>query len=243
VAESLIGTLELLSDRSMPGFRRRMLGEWVLRSGLGATGRANSVWPTGDPGVPVASAVDEAERWYREQGLRPNFQLFAGTDSELVAELDRRGYGGREGAVVMTAELSDLVFAPDPPGVQLVSEAEPSEHQFVLMDDVDRMAELTAADLDRRFIAVLDSAGGLLGGGVAVRDGAWVGVFAMKTLPEARRRGVATRVLEEIARWSEVTGAERMWLQVVGTNSAARALYRRAGLVDSHLYQYRHHAD
>ncbi len=241
--ESLSPTLEVLSDRSMPGFRRRGLGDWVLRAALGATGRANSVWPTGEPGVPVEEAVDQVEDWYAALGLAPVFQLFDGADPGLVAELDLRGYADREGALVMTGEIRRLSLPPGPTGVRAVLEAEAPPHHRVLMGDDVRLAELTAADLERRFVTVVDGENGLLGGGVAVLDGPWVGVFAMKTLPGARRRGVASRVLAEIGGWALASGADRMWLQVMGSNAGARALYRRVGLVESHSYGYRRAGD
>ncbi len=45
------------------------LGSWLLRADGGFTGRANSALPLGDPGLPLAQAVDEVEAWYRARGL------------------------------------------------------------------------------------------------------------------------------------------------------------------------------
>ena len=47
------------------------LGNWLLRAAEGFTGRANSALAVGDPGLPLAGAVDEAEAWYRARGLPP----------------------------------------------------------------------------------------------------------------------------------------------------------------------------
>ena len=47
------------------------LGSWLLRADGGFTGRANSALPLGDPGLPLAGAVDEVEAWYRARGLPP----------------------------------------------------------------------------------------------------------------------------------------------------------------------------
>src|SRR4051794_26023858 len=50
---------------------RAWLGRWLLRAAAGFTGRANSALPLGPPDRPLADAVDEVERWYRERRLRP----------------------------------------------------------------------------------------------------------------------------------------------------------------------------
>ena len=47
------------------------LGSWLLRADGGFTGRANSALPLGDPGLPLAGAVDEVEAWYRAAGCHP----------------------------------------------------------------------------------------------------------------------------------------------------------------------------
>ena len=95
-------------DRATAGVARASVGEWILRSSLGETGRANSCAPIGDPGRPVAAAVDTVETWYGECDRPVTFQLFDDTDIDVRRELDRRGY--RTGAVtdVLASALDDL---------------------------------------------------------------------------------------------------------------------------------------
>lgn len=50
------------TDRATPGLERRPVGEWILRHGLGETGRANSATAHGDPGLSVPDAVDVGDR-------------------------------------------------------------------------------------------------------------------------------------------------------------------------------------
>lgn len=57
-------------------------------------------------------------------------------------------------------------------------------------------------------------------------------VFAVYVAPEARRRGVARRLLREIiARTGAVPGVEQIRISVVTENIAARALYHALGFV------------
>ncbi|NDH10813.1 MAG: GNAT family N-acetyltransferase, partial [Actinobacteria bacterium] len=79
-------------DRATPGVVRAFVGEWIVRSSLGETGRANSCAPIGDPGRAVAAAVDMVETWYDECDRPVMFQLFDDTDIDVRRELDRRGY-------------------------------------------------------------------------------------------------------------------------------------------------------
>ena len=95
-------------DRATPGVVRAFVGEWIVRSSLGETGRANSCAPIGDPGRAVAAAVDMVETWYDECDRPVMFQLFDDTDIDVRRELDRRRY--RTGAVtdVLASALDDL---------------------------------------------------------------------------------------------------------------------------------------
>src|SRR5664279_2894578 len=49
--------LEQTMVEGWPPLRRAELGGWLLRAGAGFTGRANSVLPLGDPGIPLTEAV------------------------------------------------------------------------------------------------------------------------------------------------------------------------------------------
>ncbi len=230
--------LESLSDRSMPGLRREQIGDWLLREALASSGRANSVWVRGDPGCAVSTAIDQAEHWYGRRDMTPIFQIFDGNDPEIGHELDSRGYRTVTGAVVMTADLESLDSAGPTAGRSASSES-PDRSFVSLVGDDDRLAETVMTPLDKCFVTVFDDDGGLLGGGLGVIDGRWLGVFAMNTRPEARRRGVARRVLRDLIKHGRHEGATTSWLQVMPTNGAARALYRSVGFVDSHVYHYR----
>ena len=50
----------------------------MLRASSGYTQRGNSVVPLGDPGMPLADAVSEVERWYAARSLPAKFGRGAG---------------------------------------------------------------------------------------------------------------------------------------------------------------------
>jgi ribosomal protein S18 acetylase RimI-like enzyme len=66
-----------------------------------------------------------------------------------------------------------------------------------------------------------------------------VGLFEIGTLPSRRRRGLATAVVERLLAWGERQGARAAYLQVMGVNAPARALYARLGFTEAYRYWYR----
>jgi GNAT superfamily N-acetyltransferase len=64
----------------------------------------------------------------------------------------------------------------------------------------------------------------------------WLGLFAIETVPSARRRGLAGQALGVLARWARSEGAEHAFLQVEQHNSAAVTLYAKLGFSTHHRY-------
>jgi N-acetylglutamate synthase len=67
----------------------------------------------------------------------------------------------------------------------------------------------------------------------------WGGLTAVEVDPDCRRSGLGTAVTAALAAQGAARGAERIFLQVVEDNTAARALYARCGFADRHRYHYR----
>lgn len=58
------------------------------------------------------------------------------------------------------------------------------------------------------------------------------------TLPESRRRGVASATITALASWAGEQGTTGALLAVQESNAPARALYRALGLVEAGAYAY-----
>lgn len=94
-----------LERAAAPGWRaaeEERLGDWLLRAAGGFTGRANSALPVGDPGMPMAEAVEATCRWYRARGLPVKIAVSYPTGlperSELSRILDDLGWAIRADA-------------------------------------------------------------------------------------------------------------------------------------------------
>ncbi|SCE92689.1 Acetyltransferase (GNAT) family protein [Micromonospora matsumotoense] len=113
---SAVVELELAADEAWPAPVRGRLGDWLLRSADGWTGRANSALPVGDPDRPLPAAVDAIERWYAGRGQPAMVNTPLPLAVPVGAELDARGWTARPLTLVQTVPLTTLRAAAPPPG-------------------------------------------------------------------------------------------------------------------------------
>jgi N-acetylglutamate synthase len=74
--------------------------------------------------------------------------------------------------------------------------------------------------------------------GVAAYGDDWVGFRSIEVAPELRRQGLGVAVMAALLEWGAERGATTAYLQVLGDNVAALALYDRLGFVTHHAYRY-----
>ena len=235
--------LDRLADRGWPALEREQLGGWTLRAAGGVTNRANSVLTSGV--VPeVESAVDRAERWYHERGLPAVFQVSPASPPALAAELGRRGYREHSRTDILVADREEV--AATAPAAEVSVAAAPPAGWLDAWWAVDGRG----GDAER------DIAGRILSGGPALYAWAsaadatpiavarlalvddWAGLYAVATLPEARRRGLARALAVALANEAGGRGVRRLWLQVLADNAAAHALYAGLGFRPASHYAY-----
>jgi N-acetylglutamate synthase len=192
----------------------RPLGEWVLRSGVTPVqiARAGSVLAMGDPGMPVAEAAAAVVAFYDS------------LDRPAWAQVE---VGGEIEAVLVS--LGWLRARPD--------EAD-SVYLLVPVSRLQRglpvQGEVSLAVDDPRAVATI----GALARARGAIDGDWLGLHDIWVAPEARRQGLALRVIAELVDWGASLGATTAYLQVRGDNAPALALYERLGFEPHHTYRY-----
>jgi GNAT superfamily N-acetyltransferase len=108
--------LERVAASGWPAPEQDRLGDWLLRAAEGWTARGNSALPIGDPGHPLAAAVDAVQEWYRARQLPPKIAIADPVGGRLTAELTRRGWAPSPPTLVQTAALPAATTAalPDP---------------------------------------------------------------------------------------------------------------------------------
>ena len=75
--------------------------------------------------------------------------------------------------------------------------------------------------------------------GLGVLDGPLLGLFDLITHPLARRKGIASNLVEEICQWANKRKARTCYLQVAQNNTPARSLYATMGFKPAYRYWYR----
>jgi GNAT superfamily N-acetyltransferase len=74
---------------------------------------------------------------------------------------------------------------------------------------------------------------------LAVGGAGQTGLFCMTTRETFRRQGVGGALVGAVGAWAAELGDERVYLQVMRDNEAAKGLYRKAGFTQAYDYHYR----
>ncbi len=192
------------------------LGAWTLRWSEQSTARrANSVLAIGPPGIidPATDPVTAVEAHYDRLGRRPIAAVLPDSDEEALFRA--RGW-------TLESHETDSLF-------QIASVAMARRG----LADRPAYAVTVDEDGDRATARVGDEATGLASLGQS-----WVGMRAVCVSPERRRRGLGLAVVGALLDWGAERGATTAYLQVLGENQPALALYARLGFATHHTYRY-----
>jgi len=195
-----------------PDLTTEPMGEWVLRTSETSTARrANSVLAMGDPGT--ADPVTEVARFYEARGRRPIAAVAA--DSPEVELFRDRGW-------VPESTDADTLFQ-----IASVSGALRALH------GVDASSATVEEQGDLAVIRL-----GEVASGVAAYADDWVGFRSIEVSPDHRRKGLGLAAMAALLEWGAERGATTAYLQVLGQNAPALALYERLGFTTHHAYRY-----
>lgn len=253
VPAATILLIETLAANAWPPEQSVVFDGWRLRSARGVTRRANSVWPNAGNGVAgVEDKLAAAEQYYAALGQPAIFQICdAAEPAGLDALLAARGYGANSHTHVQTASVQTLLQTLPPLRLRPQFEIEVSEEfdpnwftLYCASEEVEGRAAAVRRSILQRIepahgFALLRSGAEPVAVGLGVAEGGWLGVYCMATLPAYRRQGAASAILRTLAIWSQLYGAENVYLQVMVHNVDAQQLYAKAGFVTAYNYHYR----
>lgn len=243
--------LQELMVAGMPPLRSEWLGRWLLRESSGYTGRANSILPLGDPGVPLSDALTFVERWYAGLGRVPLLQLYGpdgfvvGNDVVGAAALDA-GWTAYQRTLVMTASVDSLATAlapaSSPAALEFSVRSSPDEDWWAGAMSREQTHRDTAAPIfaqvsDGEYLTLTAQSEVVAVGRIAYSPG-WAGVFSVHVSAAYRRRGLASEAMAVAARRAQARGIRSMYLQVSRDNVAAVRLYESLGFAIHHEYWY-----
>ncbi|MGI9157901.1 MAG: GNAT family N-acetyltransferase [Marmoricola sp.] len=220
------------------------LGDWLLRSTGGSTGRTNSVLPLGDPGLPFDEALTRVLEFYAER-KRPAWAQVV-VDSPVHLALEERGWTrarpDEADSEVLLASVAQARRALQPPlGSPLVTRADRLDRGWLAGNDRALASYETVRHQletnDALFAAVV-SGERVVARGRATYDDDWVGLTDLYVEPERRRSGLATVVLTDLLEWAAERGASTALLQVLADNEPAQRFYAVLGFRRHHAYRY-----
>lgn len=236
------GAMQRVCWAGWPAREVDRLGEWALRAHGGITGRANSAMAVGDPGRPVAAALDAVREWYAARSLPALLQLPLGDPANRA--MADQGWQRLHVTVVQVAPVARLLeTVPDRDDLRAVLAPVPSADWRALMHDLDpddpesHLEILTGPERVRFATLYLDDEP--VGIGRVSVEGEWAGITSVDVSPATRRRGIGSAVMRELLAWASGQGAVASYLQVRAANASALRLYAALGYVTHHPYCYR----
>lgn len=215
---------------------------WFYLASGGVTGRVNAVWPLSWTGDTLDAAIDDVEAWYAARGLLPRFKLTDGAyaPDELPEALTRRGYESVMPTLIMTAPIAPSAATSN----VLLTEHLPPAFDAVLRETAkdeseynERLSIALRAPQPATF-GMIERSGRTAAIGMSAATGAYAGIFLMRTTPDARRQGLARRILNALLAQAHGWGARTAFLQVDADNNPAIALYESEGFTRLSAYRF-----
>lgn len=197
-----------------PDLETEPLGDWVLRHSATSTARrANSVLAMSPSGVP-----DDYERvlaFYEAHGSRPIAAVVP--DSAEDALFRGHGWG-------LESHDADTLFQIA--GVSQALRALRGSRRARPPATYEEAGDLVTVRIGDR------------ASGVAAYADDWVGFRGIEVAPEHRRQGLGLVVMDALLEWGAERGATTAYLQVLGDNAPALAMYEQLGFTTHHAYRY-----
>jgi N-acetylglutamate synthase len=230
--KALLPEIEAAALRGWPALETMAIDGWLWRHTSGGSVRANSVATLQFTGPNAERTIDQMEALARSRSTSVCFAISdVAAPADLDARLAQRGYHRGDNHVTMAKRVDPNAAAPD--GVTVAATPSPGWLAAYLSGlSLDRRA-MAPRILERlpksaTFVAANDG-GRIISSGLTIPDGAVASIQCMATLPDARNRGGARRVLAAVQASAAIAGATTLYLQTGADNTAARGLYSSLG--------------
>lgn len=218
------------------------LDGWLLPFDNTTISRAKSAVPLRHNNIDIAM-LQPIETRYAARGLQAAFRVADVPGlSNLHAELARLGYQAQQPSLVQVGTVRQMRQAclEEPASVSPTpTPAWAAAYLAEGFDPVDGAHRVKALSRNPHLVfASIQEDGVALAAGTAAFSQGWASIHGMRTVPNSRGRGLASRVLAGLADAATDRALERVFLQVEEGNSAALALYRRVGFITAWRYHY-----
>lgn len=236
--------MEQAAARAWPSTETQTVDGWIWRSSGAGSRRANSVLPLAFSGRDLGAAIARVEQLYAARGQRSYFQVSTIAEPDgLDASLAARGYTYEEPVLLMAKPLP-AVAPPIPPSVE-IAPGVTDDWFAVYGSTLEPMRRANAPQTlarvpDKRAFLLVRRDGVPLASALCVVSPDAVAVIeCVATEASHRRTGAARIIMDALEAWAVGAGATTAALQVVESNTPARALYEARGYISVGRYHYR----
>lgn len=258
VRNSDIRAVEWATALAFPGVHHQWVDGWLVRISDGVTERSNSAVPLEPHTAFNPVPLDAIRKVFHRHGLPVQLEVpdrIARTAFDLPGIWDR----GPE-IVVMTRDITQqpelldehIAAAAAATGIQglqweVTDQASPQWlglYHFRGKPLPESTLQLLCTQIQGRMgfgqIRVDGQVVAITRGTITSSpDGrVWLGYSAVEVDARWRRRGLATLLGLVMVQWGHRMGASHAYLQVIESNDAGRALYRRLGFGEHHRHRY-----
>jgi hypothetical protein len=237
VAE-LVRSLQERAARAAPAQHTRDEGGWLLRHAPGCGWWMGTVLAHAQVSATgLTRAIEVAEDFYAGHGVTASFQITPGVGpAGLDLVLAERGYRRSASISLQVALAGDVRAAAPDSGPRVEVSDRPSPGWLASRGDSPAEQEMLRRVRQPSVYACATIGGEIVAVGRGVADSGWTGVFGLATLPQARGKGAASRILATLAGTFQTS---RLYLQVERDNTTALRLYERMGFSELAVFHYR----
>ena len=210
---------------------------WRLFAADGFTRRVNCATAVGDPDTSPAARTALSD-WLTARGAAPVVRVTPLVGRTTVkAVVADWGYHSVDDTVVLTAPVRP---GPETGAVRIVDVA--SGEFFADLSGFNGRKASSEPAWQRLLERVADRSAGLwipgVGVGLVVASGGLAGVYSVAVAERERRQGHASDIMAAAHWWAADAGCDTIFLQVLGTNAPALAMYATLGFSERYRYQY-----
>ena len=242
IADEDIASLERATLDAVAPLEVLEMADWLLPLDRSTIGRAKSAVPLRHDGI-SADALDAIATAYHHWGIEARFRVADLPGLGNIHQcLRAMGYTPHQPTLVQVGLVSALLAVPVSATARVdtvPSDRWASVYTASGFDAVDGAHRVQALSRSQYAIyAATDHGEQAMAAGTASLSHGWACIHGMRTVVAARGQGLASQILHSLAEVAAQRGLKRVFLQVEEVNTAAKALYARAGFQTAWRYHY-----
>jgi len=243
----MIKKIEEFSMNAFPALSTVLVNGWVLRFSDGYSKRANSINLIYECSIDILKNIQICEDMYKRINLDTVFKLTEKEDNhEIDSILSERGYENVAKTNIMVKEIAKFKINQEEKQDAVIYKELRNDwfEAFVQMNKIGsknisvlrRMLERIIPDV---YYGAIVEDGEIIAVGMGVAEQGYVGMYDIYVHSNKRRKGLGTKIMNNLIYEASKDGCTHSYLQVVDENEKAKNLYNKLGYEKQYSYWYR----